>query len=272
VKQLRSTLVSMTGTIERGTFEQINRTIEDFNQQAEDYNERVTSPRTVLQLQRENGGRIIGPREFPTIETLDTVGPDELKGTLADDGGASLLAGKKGRANFAGSEMPVQFHHDGTITFGGESNPIRGHFVESGNRVTIVTETFEYRGTIDGNTISGTRRRRGGSGQEPFSISWGTPSAAGVWRQPPAFTVGGDGRLYRMDYRITLRAGGTGVYEAWGYLPKITSNFKWKQEGDRVFFDCGPNAVGTRWYRLEGDKLIDEDDPDPKTTMTRSAR
>ncbi len=81
--QLRSTLLSMTGSIERRTFDQINQKIDDYNKQADAYNQVVRAPETVLRLQKENGGKIVGPQDYPTIDRVATVRPDQLKGTLS---------------------------------------------------------------------------------------------------------------------------------------------------------------------------------------------
>ena len=90
--QLRSTLLSMTGNIERKTFDQINQRIDDFNKQAEGYNQIVTSPDTILRLQRENGGKIVGPQDYPKIDMVASVRPDQLKGVLVKDAKSSETA------------------------------------------------------------------------------------------------------------------------------------------------------------------------------------
>ncbi len=236
VQRLRSSLLSMTGNIERRTFDQINRQIEDFNKQAEDYNQKVSSPENVIRLQQENGGKIVGRQDYPTIATLVPVRPDQLKGTLANNAGgqSSVLADKKGQGKFGGSEMPVAFNQDGTVTFGGGSDSVRGHFMDFGNRVTMVSETFKYEGTISGNTLSGTRQKRGSEQKESWTISLG--GTATKQPDPQNGVIGkwaGQRPVGRKDEMIVVfNADGTGTWR--GNERAKTQVMTWSLRGEKL--------------------------------------
>ena len=246
--QLRSTLLSMTGNIERQTFDKINQSIEDYNKQAEAYNELVTSPDTILRLQQENGGKIVGPQDYPKMATVATVRPDQLKATLNNAAGtvanagrnsASPLVGKTARGTSNGGKHTFKFKADGQVIWSGEGEDEDkrasvGKWSHEGNRVVVQftvsafennpARTLRFEGTLNGDTITGVNGLDYGNGILTGSFPW-RASFKEKSSLDGAKIKAKDGYLF-----YVLNEDGT---VSWTYN-KWALGGKWKKDGNRL--------------------------------------
>jgi hypothetical protein len=115
--------------------------------------EDIRSPETV------NGVRFIQKPELRRVEL-----PRETRGD-----GTPLLVGRKGFGKIGPLNAQITFA-DGTFSVLGDVNG-EGEWRQFGNLVVLRTQTAEYRGTINGNTIIGERRFLNGQ-REPEKWSF----------------------------------------------------------------------------------------------------